>query len=143
MNKELTTSKSIIISSTPEKVWDVLTNPAKVKKYLFGTHVKTDWNVGSPIVFQGEYDGKKYEDKGNVVENRPYETLKYNYWSGFSGLEDKPENHSLVSYTIEKLTDHEIKLTWHQRGFPSEAGRKHTEQALEGILETIKRIAEE
>ena len=27
--------------------------------------------------------------------------LKYDYWSGFSGLEDKPENYSLVTYTLE------------------------------------------
>ena len=98
MDKNLIASSNINIQSTPSKVWDVLTNPEKIKEYLFGTEVLTDWNIGSPIVFQGEYNGQQYKDKGNVIENKKNELLKYDYWSGFSGLEDKPENYSLVTY---------------------------------------------
>ncbi len=64
------TTSNINIESIPEKVWDVLTNPENIKKYLFGTEVLTDWNIGSPIVFQGEYDGQQYKDKGNVIEKK-------------------------------------------------------------------------
>ena len=89
MKKDLIASSNIKIQSTPEKVWNVLTNPEKIKEYLFGTEVKTDWEVGSPIIFQREYNGQKYLDKGNVIEKKENKLLKYNYWSGFSGLEDK------------------------------------------------------
>jgi len=92
MDKNLIASSNINIQSTPEKVWDVLTNTVEIKKYLFGSEVITDWKIGSPIVFQGEYDGQKYKDKGNVIENKKNELLKYDYWNGFSGLEDKPDN---------------------------------------------------
>ncbi len=142
MNKNLIASSNINIQSTPEKVWDVLINPEKIKEYLFGTEVLTDWNIGSPIVFQGEYDGQQYKDKGNVIENAKNELLKYDYWSGFSGLEDKPENYSLVTYKIEKLNDNSISFTWYQQGFSSEEGQKHTEQGLKGMLEKIKELAE-
>src|SRR5690625_7814250 len=96
-----------------------------IKKYLFGTQVKTNWKVGSPIIFQGEYDGQKYIDKGNVIENKENKLLKYDYWSGFFGLEDKLDNYSLVTYKIEKLNEHSINLIWHQQGFSSEEGQKH------------------
>ena len=127
MDKKLIASSNINIQSTPEKVWDVLTNPEKIKEYLFGTEVLTDWNIGSLIVFQGEYNGQQYKDKGNVIENTKNELLKYDYWSGFSGLEDEPENYSLVTYKIENLDNSSVNFTWHQQGFSSEEGKCHTE----------------
>lgn len=142
MNKNLIASSNINIQSTPEKIWDVLTKPENIKEYLFGTEVLTDWKIGNPIVFQGEYNGQKYEDKGNVIENTRNKLLKYDYWSGFSGMEDKPENYSFVTYKIEKLNDNSVKFTWHQQGFSSEEGKCHTEQGLQSMLEKIKEIAE-
>lgn len=142
MDKNLIATSNINIQSTLEKVWNVLTNPENIKEYLFGTEVLTDWNIGSPIIFQGEYDGQQYKDKGNVIENKKNELLKYDYWSGFSGLEDKPENYSLVTYKIEKLNDNSVNFTWHQQGFSSEEGKCHTEQGLQSMLEKIKELAE-
>lgn len=143
MDKNLIASSNINIQSTPEKVWDVLTNPVKIKEYLFGTEVITDWRIGSSLVFQGEYDGQQYKDKGNVIENKKNELLKYDYWSGFSGLEDKPENYSLVTYKIKNLNDNSVNFTWHQQGFSSEEGKCHTEEGLKAMLEKIKELAEE
>src|SRR5690554_2223019 len=113
MNKNLIASSKINIKSTPEKVWDILTNPVKIKEYLYGTEVITDWKTGSPIIFKGEYDGQQYKDKGKVIENKKNELLKYDYWSGFSGLEDKPENYSLVTYKIENLDDNSVRSEEH------------------------------
>ena len=143
MNKNLIASSKINTKSTPEKVWDILTNPVKIKEYLFGTEVITDWKTGSPIIFQGEYDGQQYKDKGNVIENKKNELLKYDYWSGFSGLEDKPENYSLVTYKIENLDDNSVNFIWHQQGFSSEEGKCHTEEGLKAMLEKIKELGEE
>lgn len=142
MDKNLIASSIINIQSTPKKVWDVLTNPQKIKEYLFGTEVLTDWNIGSSIVFQGEYNGQQYKDKGNVIENKKNELLKYDYWSGFSGLEDKPENYFLVTYKIESLDENSVNFTWHQQGFSSEEGKFHTEQGLQSMLEKIKELSE-
>ncbi len=59
MNRNLKVSKSIEVNSNVKKVWDALTNPGKIKVYLFGTETITDWQIGSPIIFQGEYEGYK------------------------------------------------------------------------------------
>lgn len=142
MNQNLIASGNINIESTPEKIWNILTKPEKIKEYLFGAIVQTDWNGGSPILFQGEYNGQQYEDKGNVIECQENVLLKYDYWSGFSGLEDKPENYSLVTYKIENLDDNTVNFTWHQQGFASEEAQKHTKEALKGMLEKIKELSE-
>jgi len=142
MNKNLKVSKSIEINSNYEKVWDALINPEKIKVYLFGTETITDWKIGSPIIFQGEYEGHKYKDKGNVMENIENQILKYDYWSGFSGLEDKPENYSIVTYHIENVSDNQVKFTWTQEGFANEEGQQHSENGLFGMLEQIKKLVE-
>jgi uncharacterized protein YndB with AHSA1/START domain len=143
MDKNLIATQSIEINSNPEKVWEVLTDPQKIKVYLFGTETVTDWKVGSNILFQGEYNGQQYLDKGNVLENIENKLLEYNYWSGFSGLEDHPENYSLVTYNIEFIAEDKIKFTWTQKGFASKDGKCHTEEALKAMLEQIKKLAEE
>ena len=142
MKHDLTISRSIDIAAAPAKVWDALTNPAIIKEYLFGTETITDWKIGSPIIFQGEYEGQQYRDKGFVVENMPDKYLSYHYWSGFSGLEDKPENYSLVTYTLTPKDDHTTTFTWTQKGFANEESLKHSESGMDVFLGSIKQIVE-
>ena len=142
MNKNLSVEKHIEIDGTAANLWDALTNPEKIKVYLFGTETTTDWKEGSSIIFQGEYDGHQYKDKGNVLENIPNQCLKYSYWSGFSGLEDTPENYATVTYQIEELAHNRVKFTWTQVGFATEEGQQHSENGLYGMLEQIKALVE-
>ncbi len=58
------------IQASPEEVWSALTDPAKIEEYMFGSHVVTDWTKGGTIVWKGEYEGKKYEDRGEILEDR-------------------------------------------------------------------------
>jgi uncharacterized protein YndB with AHSA1/START domain len=44
--------KTVVVDAPRAKVWDALTNPAKVKQYLHGTDMATDWMVGSPIIWR-------------------------------------------------------------------------------------------
>ena len=143
MDKNLIATRSIELNTNAEKVWEILTNPEKIKIYLFGTEAITDWKIGSSIIFQGEYDGHQYKDKGNVLESVENKVLTYNYWSGFSGLEDKTENYSLVTYEINDIAENKVKFTWTQKGFANKEGQCHTEQGLKLMLEQIKKLAEE
>ena len=59
------------ISAAPDRVWSALVDPEQIKQYMFGSQVVTDWQPGSPIVWKGVYDGKPYEDKGEVLEIDP------------------------------------------------------------------------
>lgn len=141
MNHGLIVSKSVDINAEPSKVWEALTNPEIIKEYLFGTETITDWKTGSEIIFQGEYQGQNYKDKGIVQENIPDKLLSYTYWSGFSGLEDKPENYSLITYTLSQ-NNSTTKLTWTQKGFANEEGYKHSESSMDSFIGKIKDIVE-
>jgi hypothetical protein len=109
--------------------------------YLFGTETITDRKEGSPIIFQGEYEGQTYKDKGNVLENKQQQLLRYNYWSGFSGLEDLPENYSVITCEIKALSD-TVMFTWTQEGFANEQGQQHAQDGLAGMLKQIKDLVE-
>lgn len=142
MNHNLEVSKSIIVNADAAKVWDALTNPEIIKEYLFGTETITDWKVGSDIIFQGEYQGQKYKDKGIVRENILNKRLSYNYWSAFFGVEDKPENYMLVTYVVTPKGDNQTELTWIQKGFANEEGFQHAEKGMDSFLQGMKAIIE-
>jgi uncharacterized protein YndB with AHSA1/START domain len=142
MRKDLVVSSSVEINTTPAKLWKTLTAPEIIREYLYGTETLTNWREGSEVIFQGEYQGHKYHDRGVVQTNIPDKLLSYTYWSGFSGLEDKPENYSLVTYHLEKTGDNQTKFTWEQKGFANEDGYKHSLNGMPAFLEKIKEIAE-
>lgn len=143
LNNVLISSQSIIINADADKIWETLTNPLLISQYLFGAQTITDWKIGSNITFKINFEGNEFVDKGIVTENIPNKVLRYKYWSGFCGLEDKPENYSIVIYDIKKVQDRNYKLTWTQKGFADEQSRTSSENSLKNILEQIKSISEE
>ena len=90
-----------------------------VKQYFFGSNQKTDWKVGSQIIWTGEYEGTTYVDKGVVLEYLPNEKLSYSYLSSLSGLEDKSENYLLVAYEVKPGTQTDTKVRLRGKGVPS------------------------
>ena len=142
MRNDLIVSQSILINASIEKVWEALISPAIIKKYLFGTNTITDWKVGSKIIFQGEYEGNTYKDKGVIKENKLHETLSYSYWSGFSGVEDKPENYSTVTYKVKSISPTQTEFTWTQSGYATEDGYNHSLSGMSAFLEQMKNVIE-
>ncbi|MFO0355431.1 MAG: SRPBCC domain-containing protein [Sphingobacteriaceae bacterium] len=139
---DLSVSKSININASVHQVWKALTDPAIIKIYLYGTNTLTDWKIGSDIIFEGEYEGHKYRDHGFIKENINGEKISYSYWSGFSGLEDKPENYSTVTYELVSISDNETKLTWIQKGYASEQNHQHSEKGMDAFLQQLKQTVE-
>jgi len=132
----------VTIDAPQADVWDALTNPAKVKEYLHGTEMSTDWKEGSPIYWRGEWKGKPYEDKGKVLEVKPQRLLKYTHWSPLGGSEDKPENYHTVVYELAG-DDGKTTLTLRQDNNPSqEEAEKMAKNNWAPVLEGLKEIAE-
>lgn len=142
MDHSLEVKKSIEINCSVQTVWKVMTDPIHIAKYLHGTETITDWETGSNIIFQGEYEGQQYKDKGIVKSNIPNKELSYRYFSGFSGLEDKEENYSLVQYNFSSIDENKCNLTWHQIGYPDATRKEHSENGMDELLKQIKTIAE-
>jgi len=91
---------SVVIDAPRATVWDALTNPAKVAQYLHGTDLSTDWTVGSPIIWRGEWKGHSYVDMGTVLACEPERLLRYTHWSPMGGTADAPENYHTVTYEL-------------------------------------------
>ena len=130
------------INAPASKVWDALTKPEQIKQYMFGTQVTTDWRVGSPITYKGEWKGKSYEDKGKVLEVEPHKRLVSTFWSSLAGLPDSPENYKTVDYELAPDGDR-TKLTITQDNNASQEEAQEAEQNWRMVLDGIKKLVED
>ena len=98
------------IDAPRSQVWRALTDPDEIQKYMFGSKVETDWKPGSPITWKGEYDGKKYEDKGEILEVEHERRLKLTHFSALVVRRMRPRTitHLCTSSrtTTERRTSH-------------------------------------
>jgi uncharacterized protein YndB with AHSA1/START domain len=141
MSNNYTATASIEIHADIEHVWAALVDPEMISKYLFGTKTTTSWEPGTPITFSGEWEGKKYEDKGVIKAFDEYRRLQYTYWSSMSGIEDRPENYYLVTFDLAVKNGATI-LTVTQDNVKDEATRAHSESNWLQVLGTIKQLLE-
>ena len=141
MKSNIKAEVKININAPVAKVWDALTRPEIIKKYFFGTDTHTDWKPGSPIRFTGEWEGKKYEDKGTILDIEINKLIKYNYWSSMSGIEDKPENYVDVTYKLSG-DDNDVTLSIIQENIPDEKMKEHSKENWNKVLQGLKDVAE-
>ncbi len=90
------------IEAPPSRVWEALTDPDQIKEYMFGSEVETSWEMGSPITWNGEYEGRPYQDKGEVLSYDEPRKLSVTHYSPLAGQEDKPENYHTLVYTLDE-----------------------------------------
>lgn len=141
MLNDMLLQKKITINAPAEAVWDVLTNPEKIKAYLFGTTAISDWKEGSSLLFTGEWEGKTYTDKGTILKFVKNKLFQYDYWSSFSPLPDRPENYSLLTFLLSADGTATV-LTLEQKGFVDAQALDHSSGNWESVLKTMKAIAE-
>ena len=142
MNRKLLATTSISIHATPAEVWQALINPAIIKEYMYGTETTTDWVLGSPITFSGEYDGKPYIDKGVILNVNPERVLSYSYWSSLSATEDFEDNYAHITYHIEGF-DEETTLVITQDNLEDDEEVIKAEDNWMKVSHIIKSVVEE
>lgn len=140
------------IKTTPERLWQALTDPAFTRRY-WGATVESDWKAGSTMTW--EQDGVTIADPAQVVlESEPYRRLAYS-WHTFTpefakavGLSDEvytkiaSERRSKVSFEIEPL-GRMVRLTVVHDGF--DPGSTVLEMVSEGwpeLLSNLKTLLE-
>lgn len=141
------------IRSTPERVWQALTDPAFTRRY-WGLALETDWKPGSTMAWV-EDGGVRVEDPEQVVlEAEPYKRLAYTWHTmtaehaeahGLQELHPKlaAEPRSKVSFDIEQRGE-VVKLTVVHDGFEPGStvldlvsqGWPHLIASLKSLLET-------
>src|ERR1700755_1113996 len=97
---ETTAQVSRTVGAPLEKVWRALTDARTVGPLFKGSTVETDFRVGSPITFKGEFKGKAYEDKGKILDAERGRRLSFSHYSGMSGARDEPANYHVVTFDL-------------------------------------------
>ncbi len=141
-NEGLIAKASTTVDAPIAKVWDALTNPEVIKKFMFGTEAVSEWKEGSPIVWKGTWEGKPYEDKGVILNVEPQRMLRYSHFSPLSGAPDVPENYHTLTYELSEKGDGTL-VVLSQDNNSTEEERDHSQGMWEKMLASLKKVVEE
>lgn len=149
MAENLFVKDSITIEAPVSSVWDALINPEQTKKYMFGCETVSDWKIGSPLLWRGNYEGEDMVFvKGKIVDIQPEKLLSYTTIDPNNpDVPDIPENYLTVTYTLTEK-DGKTTLDISQGDYSTvEDGEKRYADTVEGggwssILEAIKMLLE-
>lgn len=134
-------SVSRTIAASPDKVWKALT-----KKEMMGARIETDWEVGHPITFTGEWKGKTFIDRGEIRKFEAGKELSYTHWNANDGGEEPPESYHLVSNELEpqgettKVTLSQINMG--RKTVVDEATQADVKKNWSMMLDGLKQTAE-
>ena len=94
----------IYIKTTPEQLWEAITNPDIRAKYNFGAGITTDWKPGSPIQMGVAAAGDMLLGDGEVLVYEPPLKLAHTL-RALWGDDVKAEGFSRVTWEIEQVQD--------------------------------------
>ncbi|MFE6967668.1 SRPBCC domain-containing protein [Agromyces sp. NPDC057679] len=129
------------VEASSDRVWAVITDPVAAREFMFGTELVTDWAVGGPIRWRGEWKGEPYEDHGTVLEVIPGERLVHTHFSPLSGEPDLPEHHHTLTWTLDEQGGSTV-LTLRQDNNPSAEAMAHSKRMWDSLVAKVKEIAE-
>ena len=140
-DRNLIARANVRVDAPPEEIWRALVDPEAVKQYMFGATVATDWRQGSAITWKGEWKGKPYEDKGELLRVEPGRLLQYSHYSPLSQLPDTPENYHTVTIELSPAGDQTlVSLT--QDKNPTEEAREHSTKNWKTMLDGLRKYVE-
>lgn len=129
------------IAAPADKVWTALTGPGATVMPM--TKVETDWVVGHPIVFSGEWKGQSFEDHGEIKKVAAGKEVIFTHWSG---NRPQPEDYHVVRYALSADgVGTKVRLTQSNIGPKaevSEATAAEFTKTFGMMLEQLKKSAE-
>ena len=109
LEEEMEKVFEIYIKTTPERLWEAITDPELRSKYNFGARVASDWTPGSSFEISAG-DGTIALGNGENLEVDPPRRLVQSanfLWSD----EAKAEGTSRITWDIEAIADDSCRLT--------------------------------
>ncbi|SEH77512.1 DNA-binding transcriptional regulator, ArsR family [Mycolicibacterium rutilum] len=119
------------IRTTPERLWQAITDPAFSNRYM-GHAVVSDWEKGSTYVW-ADRNGLEIEHPEQVIlESDPYRRLAFTFHTFVPelaelGIDEETiakaaaERRSKVTFEIEPVDEGQVKLTVTHDDFPAES----------------------
>lgn len=139
MDRNLKLTESVTIKAPVARVWKALTDPATIEKFMWGTHATSEWKAGTPITFEGVYEGKTYHEKGMILEIEKEKLMMYTYLS--SGMEDRPDKYAIITYRLSSQNG-ETAMSVTQEGARDQKALDHSKEGWRSILGNLKKIIE-
>jgi uncharacterized protein YndB with AHSA1/START domain len=151
----------IYIQTTPEQVWQGLTDPALMRRYW--RHQKagektfrSDWKKGSTYAMEHDEVGLVVSDPEQVIlESDPCHRLSYTWhtitpqWAAEVGMDEstaelwRAEPRSKVAFDIEDVGPGTVKLTVIHDGFePGSAVLEGISEGWPAVLSSLKTLLE-
>jgi uncharacterized protein YndB with AHSA1/START domain len=127
------------VASTPEKVWQALTDPEFTRQYWGGLSIVSDWQVGSPVQCIGEGGGTGWE--GVVLQAEAPRILSYTFHMLMSEAH-RSEEPSRVTFELE-LVQSVVRLTLIHDGLePGSSTFETTRYGWPAIMSSLKSLLE-
>jgi uncharacterized protein YndB with AHSA1/START domain len=101
------------IQTTPEKLWEALTNGEFTRQYWGGYRIESDWKVGSPMKFYAPDGSLAHSDR--VLRAEKPKLLSYSWKPLMKFVPDEPA--SIVTFELEPVGSL-VKLTITHSDFP-------------------------
>ncbi|HXB11562.1 MAG TPA: SRPBCC domain-containing protein [Bacteroidia bacterium] len=135
-------TKTITINAPPSKVWNTLTSPEQMKSWLseLEINVISEWKVGSPITFDGK-QSKTNSYKGIILKFEPEKVFQYSMWTNISRLPDKPENYTVIDFTLTPQENKTV-LTLTHSNLIAETAMEHSNFYWNVTMQVIKKLVE-
>jgi uncharacterized protein YndB with AHSA1/START domain len=127
----------IYIASTPERVFEALTDTKMSERYWHGNFVESDWKVGSPFTLRLVHHDN--DVTGEVLEYDPPHRLAYSFRAHDGSDGGKP---SRVTFELEPQRD-QVRLTMvHDRFEPGSPVLDKVSMGWPLILSSLKSYIE-
>ncbi|MCG5436547.1 ArsR/SmtB family transcription factor [Micromonospora foliorum] len=132
------------VTTTAQRLWAALTEPAFTRRYWGGVALVSDWQVGSPVLWQDTPDGEPRDLGQRVLVAEPYRRLSYSWhgfqpehaehfgWSAEELAARLGERRSTVTFEIEPHGDRVVRLTVIHDGFSPDS---EMHRAISGQLD--------
>ena len=140
---ETSFNNNIIINAKPAKVWEALTSPQQMAKWMAESEIEiiTSWQIGSPIIIRGDLHGIPFENTGRVRQFEPEKLLSYSHLSSLSNLPDETDSYSVIEFSLQPNGNQTV-LTLTLSNFPTEEIYRHLAFYWSVTLEMLKGFIE-
>ena len=127
------------INTTPEKLWEALTDGEFTRRYWGGRRIQSDWNVGSPVQHVRGDGGIDWN--GEVLQAQPPRLLSYTFHMRISA-QHQGERPSRVTFELQPIGS-VVKLTLIHDDLESDSATfETTRHGWPAIMSSLKSLLE-
>ena len=127
------------IATTPEKLWQALTDGEFTRRYWGGRRIQSDWNVGSPVKHLREDGGIDWQ--GEVLKSERPLLLSYTFHMQISE-QHRGERASRLTFELQPMGSMVKLILIHDEFESRSATFETTQHGWPAIMSSLKSLLE-